>query len=120
MDLQSALSRIMEINGAVGAALIDWESGFCLGMAGGFDDVRMDLAGAAHSEVVRAKLSVMQQLGSEEPIEDIIISLERHYDLIRPLQKYENLFLHLVLDRATSTLALARHHLRTIESQLEV
>ena len=119
-DIQSGLRQAMDINGAIGAAVIDTDSGFCLGHIGGSEERRMDLSGAAHSEVVRAKLSAMRQLGHDEPLEDIIISSEHHYDLIRPLRKYENLFLYLVLHRSSSTLALARYHLRTIENDLEI
>jgi hypothetical protein len=35
MNIDSALKEAMGIDGAIGVALVDWESGLCLGTQGG-------------------------------------------------------------------------------------
>jgi hypothetical protein len=64
----------------------------------------------------------MEMLRINDQIEDILISLQRQYHLIRPVQGRtgKGLFLYLALDRQRANLALARHHLTRVEAQLEV
>ena len=75
LPLQTALAETMQINGAVGAAIVDYETGMCLGSIGG-GSLDMELAAAGNTEVVRAKKSIRDQLGINEEIEDILITLE--------------------------------------------
>jgi hypothetical protein len=76
-----------------------------------------------NTEVVRAKMRTMESLRLDDTIEDILITLNKQYHLIRLLKSSRNeqgLFLYLVLDRAKSNLALARHNLRRIEADLTI
>lgn len=120
MDL--ALKEMMVIDGALGAAVVDYNSGMALGMLGSSKTLDLQVAAAGNTEVVRAKLRTMEQLGLNESIEDILISLSGQYHVIRPMtgRKSKGLFLYLALDRGRSNLALARHRLKTIEEDLEV
>lgn len=122
MTIDLALKEAMNIPGAVGATLVDYESGMSLGSLGGGDWLDLDIAAAGNTEVVRAKLRVMSSLGLDDSIEDILITLHRQYHVIRPLSARGNstLFLYLVLDRERANLALARHSLRRIETSLSV
>lgn len=120
MDL--ALKDMMVIDGAIGAAVVDYNSGMALGMLGSSKSLDLQVAGAGNTEVVRAKLRTMDQLGLKEEIEDILITLSGQYHIIRPMtgRKSKGLFLYLALDRGRATLALARHRLKGIEEDLEV
>ncbi len=123
MNIETALKEAMNIEGALGAALVDWESGMPLGTLGGGKYLDLDLAAAGNTEVVRAKMRTMQSLNLNDTIEDILITLAKQYHLIRVLsgsQGGSNLFLYLALDRPKANLALARHHLKRIESELSV
>src|ERR1700744_2560690 len=111
----------MNIEGAVGACLVDWESGMSLGAAGGGKFLDLDVAAAGNTEVIRAKMRTMESLRLDDSIEDILITLSKQYHLIRLLRNSRNeqgLFLYLVLDRGKANLALARHNLRRIEPEL--
>jgi hypothetical protein len=123
MNIDTALKEAMTIAGAVGVALVDYDSGMSLGTSGGGDWLNLELAAAGNTEVVRSKLRVMSTLGLNDTIEDILITLHRQYHLIRLMNSMKNrgsLFLYLVLEREQANLALARHHLKRIENELQV
>ncbi|KIF69582.1 hypothetical protein HY68_14935 [Streptomyces sp. AcH 505] len=110
------------IDGALGAALVDYTSGMALGTVGGGKDLDLTVAAAGNTDVVRAKVRTMEMLGLKEEIEDILITLGTQYHLIRLLKGRGNngLFLYLALDKSRANLAMARHQLGKIENELEV
>ena len=121
MNIDTALKEAMTIDGAVGASLVDWDSGMSLGALGGGKYLDLDVAAAGNTEVVRAKMRTMESLRLDDSIEDILITLNKQYHLIRLLRNSridQGLFLYLVLDRQKANLALARRNLRQIESDL--
>lgn len=116
--IKQCLDEIMTIDGALGCALVDSTSGMMLGAAGG--GVDLELAAAGNTEVVRAKMKTMRSLALNDVIEDMLITLGKHYHIIRPLGRKEGLFLYIVLDRAKSNLALARRKVQDVEKELSV
>ena len=121
MNIETALKEAMAIDGALGVCLVDWESGMSLGALGGGKYLDLEVAAAGNTEVVRAKMRTMESLRINDQIEDILITLGKQYHLIRLLKssrQEQGLFLYLVLDRPKSNLALARHALKRIESEL--
>jgi hypothetical protein len=121
MNIEAALKEAMNIEGAVGACLVDWESGMSLGAAGGGKYLDLDVAAAGNTEVIRAKMRTMESLRLDDSIEDILITLAKQYHLIRLLKSNrsdQGLFLYLVLDRQRANLALARHNLKRIEGEI--
>lgn len=118
--VKAALDETMSIDGAIAAALVDYESGMSLGTAGGSDEFNIELAAAGNTEVVRAKARVASQLGLPGGIEDILITLSTQYHLIRPLRNQPGLFFYLALDRSKSNLAMARFRLTQIEATVQI
>lgn len=122
-NTEAALKEaVTTIEGAIGGALVDYTSGMALGTVGGGKDLDLVVAAAGNTDVVRAKVRTMELLGIDDEIEDILITLGSQYHLIRLLRGRGNngLFLYLVLDKNRSNLAMARHQLKKIESELEV
>ncbi len=118
MDIKSSVQTVIDnTEGALGATLVDYESGLCLATAGnpGFD---LELAAAGNAEVVRAKKKIRDKLGLQDKIEDILITLDGQYHLIRMVGT--TMFLYVALDRAKSNLAMARRELAAIEKNLEI
>ncbi|MBA2947398.1 hypothetical protein [Streptomyces himalayensis] len=113
---------LTSIEGATGAALVDYTSGMALGTIGGSKTFDLNVAAAGNTDVVRAKLRTMEHLGLQDEIEDILITLGSQYHLIRLLKGRggNGLFLYLVLDAGRANLAMARHQLKKIEAELEV
>lgn len=121
-DMESSLKEAMQIEGAMGVALVDYTSGMALGSLGSTKDFDLTVAAAGNTDVVRAKLRTLEMLKLKESIEDILITLAAQYHVIRPLtsRNTQGLFLYLVLIRSRSNLAMARHKLKTIEADLQV
>ncbi|AXI77716.1 hypothetical protein [Peterkaempfera bronchialis] len=121
MNIETALKEAMAVNGAIGVALVDYESGMSLGSLGGDKDLDLEVAAAGNTEVVRAKVRTLTTLAMNDSVEDILITLGSQYHLIRPLARsHGSLFLYLALDRVRGNLALARHELKRIEGILDV
>ncbi|MGI5328827.1 hypothetical protein [Actinomadura nitritigenes] len=121
MDIETALKEAMAVDGAIGAALVDFDSGMSLGSMGGGHELDLDVAAAGNTEVVRAKVRTLEALSISDSIEDILITLDRQYHLLRILgHGHGRLFLYLALNRERANLALARHHLRRIEAELSI
>jgi hypothetical protein len=121
-SMDVSLKDMMSVDGAIGAAVVDYGSGMALGALGGSKDLDLQVAAAGNTEVIKAKLRTMEALRLQDGIEDILITLNGQYHVIRPLSGRggKGLFLYLALDRHRANLALARHSLRAIEEKLEV
>lgn len=119
-DHNTVLKGAMEIEGALGVALVDYNSGMALGTAGSPIDLDLEVAAAGNSNVVQAKMRTMADLGLQQSIEDILITLDKHYHIIRPLARQDGFFLYLVLDRARANLAMARFKLAGLEKNLKI
>jgi hypothetical protein len=122
-NIDTSLKEAMGIEGAIGVALVDYTSGLTLGVLGGSASMDMNVAAAGNTDVVRAKVRTLEMLGLTDSIEDILITLDTQYHLIRLLQTRpgsDALFLYLALSKSRANLGLARHQLRRIEADLEV
>lgn len=115
-----ALRRAMDIENALGVALVDHQAGTCLGHLNVDDTLNIEAAALGNIEVFRLKMRLIEDLQLEDSIEDILISLGHQFHLIRPAREAPHHFLYLALDRAKTNLALARHGLKTIEKTLQL
>jgi hypothetical protein len=115
------LKDAMQIDGAIGVALVDYESGMTLGQSGGAV-FNLEVAAAGNTDVVRSKLRTIEALGLRESIHDILITLDSQYHLIRMMTSADarGLFLYLALQKSQANLAMARHQLATLERKLEI
>lgn len=111
-----SLQALMQIDGAVGGLIADYQSGMLLAKSGG--GVNLEVAAAGNSEVIKSKMKTMQALGLKEVIEDMLITLGTQYHVIRPLAAKPGLFLYLVLDKAKANLAMARFKVQDVEKAM--
>ena len=114
------LDALQQIDGYIGAAVVDSESAMCMATDGGGDLIDLEVAAAGNTEVVRAKRKAMEMLQLKDRIEDILISLDKQYHLIRPLESNDAVFIYLALKRSSANLAMARVTLRTFEKSLDL
>ena len=116
-NVNESVTAALSIDGCLGASLVDFESGMCMGQAGnpGFD---LELAAAGNADVVRAKKKIRDKLKLKDRIGDILISLDSQYHLIRMVGT--TMFFYVVLDRQKSNLAMARKELEALEEDLDI
>ena len=117
--LTRAMDACMLIDGALGAALCDESNGMALAKIGG-GSIDLDVAAAGNTEVVKTKMDTMRALDLNDLIEDILITLDTQYHVIRPLPAMQGLFLYLILDKSKSNLAMARYKLKDIEKGITI
>ncbi|MEM9317978.1 MAG: roadblock/LC7 domain-containing protein [Pseudomonadota bacterium] len=117
--MSTDISALKDLQGFIGACLVDSDTGLMLAseLVGKFD---LEAAGAANTEVVRAKNSAIEALGLGDAIEDILITLGTQYHLIRPLANNPSVFIYVALDRKASNLGMARIKVKAIEGELKV
>lgn len=115
--MEEAIQDLLGLNGALAASLVDWKSGMVL-VSGSNSKFDIELASAGNAEVIKAKMATMKSLGLHGGIEDILITLEEQFHIIRVLSKNSDLFLYVALDNKKSNLALARLALKQAEKKL--
>ena len=88
MDAFSAASGL---EGFIGACLVDSGTGLMLASRGG-GPINLEAAAALNSQVVRAEQQVIETLGTQDRIEDILITVGKQIHLIRPFEKAPDVF----------------------------
>ena len=74
MNYEGAVSELLNVDGALAAAVVDFASGMLLA-GNGTSGIDLEIAAAGNTEVMRAKMKTMQMLGLKDSIEDILITL---------------------------------------------
>ena len=120
--MSTNISSLKNITGFIGACLVDSETGLMLASETSGIPFDLEAAGAANTEVVRAKNTAMQALGlaDENAIEDILITLTTQLHLIRPLAANPSVFVYVALDRSKANLGMARITLKSVEGELKI
>ncbi len=118
--IDALLTAALTIDGALGAALAVWELGHALGVQAA--DGPLGLAGmqaalAGNCRVMRAMMATMTRLGRRPEVHDVLITLDDQLHVLVPLPRHDGLFVHLVLARSRTNLALARLQARRLVAE---
>jgi DNA-binding response OmpR family regulator len=118
--VEGALARLLQLEGAAAALLVETRGGARVGAAGSGGD--LDALAAGCAGLVRAQAQALGGLagpGGEEALEDVVVTRAAHHLLVRPLPgAAAGLLLCLLLRRDTGHLALARHRLAEVAAGL--
>ncbi len=118
-EMSYTIDSLKKTDGLIAAALVDSSSGMMLEslVLGNFP---VEIAAAANTAVIQAKLKAMDAIDLEDDkIEDILITLGTQYHLIRPLNANREIFIYIALDRDRANLAMARIELRRLETSIK-
>lgn len=112
-----SIAAAAEIQGFVGACLVDGESGLMLASEGG-GQIDMEVAAALNSQVMKAERKAMALMGLDDHIEDILVTLGRQLHFLRPLEANPDMFVYVALDKKTANLGMARMQINRLEATL--
>lgn len=119
-NVTTSLKSLSKINGFIGAAVVDSDSGMAFGTVGGNPNFDIDMAAAANTDVMAAKLRAKEVLELDDNIDDILITLSSQYHILRPLSTRPSVFIYLALASTQANLAMARMKVKSIEKDLVI
>ncbi len=105
------LESLMELDGAVAAALVDSNQGTTIGHLERGLRIDLSLVAQEISAVVLAEQNVIERLSLNDNLEAILVTLGEQYHLIHVAPRTPERFLCLVLDRDGANLMLAKQRL---------
>lgn len=119
MTIAEAREVMKTISGLYVACVVDTKSGMVL------DTIRnpntewdVELWAAAITEVIQTEEHVLRALQSDDSIEDILITDERHYHILKPFENNAGMFIFCVINRSKGNLAMARMIIRRCEAEV--
>lgn len=122
MASQDELNRLLDniasdVNGFIGASVVDLESGMPLASITTRPDFDLDVASAYNSEMVKGKQKTINALGLNAKLEDMLLTLDTQLHLIKMLSA--DSFMYLAADRSATNLALLRSAVNRHVANLE-
>ncbi|MDF7675513.1 hypothetical protein PT286_02025 [Neisseriaceae bacterium ESL0693] len=115
MRFERVIEELAATKGVMACGVVDYENGMFLEgkSPSGMD---LDVLSAGNTEIVRSEVKGIERLyegkDNTEAVEDILITLQKQYYLLRPMRSEPGLFMFLVLDRNKANLALSRRALK--------
>ena len=116
---QLALAHMLHLDGLLGCAVVDSNTGLVLARETREDHpVDMALAAATSTVVLQSQQHASRSMGLTDPIEEIITSSASRQHVMRTLQGHTDVFLLTVLDRQRANLSTVRFKLQEVERNL--
>jgi len=108
------LEAMRDVHGFVLACLVDATTGMVLGSLQDRDDMRLPPAAAGAADVVNVLSMMTGEMAAKGDLEDVIVTLDSHYHLIRLLKRGpgRQLLLFVTVDRSQANLAMALREIR--------
>ena len=120
-NIDETLAEAMEIKGAIGAAVVELASGMTLG-AKSTGTIDMETVAAGATEVVRGQLATMKLMGDDDAVEDILVSTEARFHVMRTFDSAaaDGLFFYVVTSKTGANLALVRKSVEALAARFEI
>lgn len=119
-DITQTIDQMMQIDGVLGAAILDTESGLPLAAKGnGTFDMEVTSGGAV--DVLRAWNRGSERTDRQQPVETVIGLYPETIAMIKVLTgRNSNLAMMLLMERTRSNQALANHKLGLLANDLQL
>ena len=118
--VEVTLAPVGQIDGFVFACLVDASTGMILDSLQARDDMRLPVAAAGAADVVNVLAMMTSELATDGDVEDVIVTLNSHYHLIRLFRPApgRRLLLLVTLERPQANLAMAHREIRDFINRL--
>lgn len=119
LNMTDAMIYAMETPGAVATAFVEFKT--ARAVAGfGNEHVDFDRVTPTWTEMLHAHLAVTGEGNSHDPVDDMVISTDQRYHILRPLRSpsCSDMYLYLVVDRTAGSIPLSRIRLKNLEENL--
>jgi len=118
--VEVTLAPVGQIDGFVLACLVDASTGMILDSLEARDDMRLPVAAAGAADVVNVLSMMTSELATDGDVEDVIVTLNSHYHLIRLFRPApgRRLLLLVTLERPQANLAMAHREIRDFINRL--
>ena len=116
---QTDISSLKEIDGFIAGCLVDSETGLMMASVGG-EDMDLEIAAAANTEVVKAKLGVIKAMELDDQIQDILVILGKQLHLIHPLSTDPYVFIYVALDAKRANREVARWQVQQLDKSIVI
>jgi hypothetical protein len=114
------LDPVRQIDGFVHACLVDATSGMILSSLEEQDGMRLPVAAAGATDVINVLSLMTGELAADGDVEDVIVTLQSHYLLIRLLRPGpgQRVLLLVTLARPHANMAMAHREIRDFSKAL--
>jgi hypothetical protein len=102
---------LTEIEGLVGAVVVDLDSGSVKGVADRGSIEELELAALLDGDVLRRAHEIVGQIAPEDHLASIVMTIDGHHHVILPSRRALHRFLYLVVERGDAALGLLLHRL---------
>jgi hypothetical protein len=118
--VEVTLAPVGQIDGFVLVCLVDASTGMILDSLQARDDMPLPVAAAGAADVVNVLSMMTSELATDGDIEDVIVTLNSHYHLIRLFRPApgRRLLLLVTLERSQANLAMAHREIRDFLNRL--
>lgn len=120
ITVETALDALVDLNGFVGAAIVDAQTGAVLNMRQNpvHHDFPVEESALSDAKSMGEKIKSIRAFGLENALENVQIVLTHQYHLIWPLPNINSIFIYCILERPQNDLAQARELMSSIAQQL--
>ncbi len=116
---QLALAHMLHLDGLLGCAVVDSNTGLVLARETREDHpVDMTLSAVSSSAILRSHQQASRNMGMTDPTQEIITSTVSRHHVLRTLAAHADVFLLAVLDRQRANLSTVRSKLEEVELNL--
>ena len=118
--VEMTLAPVAQIDGFVLACLVDASTGMILDSLQAGGDMPLPVAAAGAADVVNVLSMMTSELATDGDVEDVIVTLNSHYHMIRLFRPAHGrqLLLLVTLERSQANLAMAHREIRDFIDRL--
>lgn len=114
MSVHETMQNLMQMPGAVAAAIIDYENAMVLVSDSKRDDFEMeiwDIVAADATNIIGAIDQVMRLMEVNDEVISVLFTMKDEYHMVYPTRRVPNTIIYMIADRSEANLSISRNYL---------